>query len=234
MANPKKSVSWIIIVVTVPLILLCVVCTPANAGVSPDVGRSIGDSANGTTAIIGETNLRFVNATGVLIPNGTIKSNWADSHIVIPFDGPFDSSRYEDKLVEGDYKVEGAVGNTTITTIIYFVSPKLDIKTKVYGEDFSWVTKGANITFEADTNLWVIKGLLPNNITYKLIDPDGVPIRFSNIEVDKEGKNTTTINTAGMKTGVYTLRIETDPDTNNGLDTEGPEVSFEVRRKVLH
>ena len=34
-----------------------------------------------------------------------------------------------------------------------------------------------------------------------------------------------------MKTGLYTLRIETDPDTNNGLDTKGPEVSFEVKIK---
>lgn len=243
MANPnpnlKKSVSWIIIAVTVTLILLCVVCAPTNAGVSPDVGRAIGDEINGTSAIIGETNLSFVNATGVLIPNGTIKSNWADSHIVIPFEGPFDSSRYEDKLVEGEYKVEGRVGKTTISTIIYFVSPKLDVKTKVYGEDFSWVTKGANITFEGDTNLWIIKGEKPNNITYKLIDPNTLPLRevngisITNIKVDINGKNSITINTTGMKTGVYTLSIETDPATNNGLDKEGPSVSFEVRSKGI-
>ena len=36
-----------------------------------------------------------------------------------------------------------------------------------------------------------------------------------------------------MKTGVYTLSIETDPATNNGLDKEGPSVSFEVRSKGI-
>jgi len=174
-----KSYQLLSVLAFIIIISIFIFIVPANAGVSPDVGRSIGDAANGTSAIIGETNLRFVNATGFPIPNGTIKSNWADSHIVIPFKEPFDSSRYEDKLVEGEYKVEGAVGN--ITTIIYFVSPKLDVKTKVYGEDFDWVTKGANITFEADTNLWVIKGEKPpNNITYKLLDPNGVPLHEVN------------------------------------------------------
>jgi len=56
-------------------------------------------------------------------------------------------------------------------------------------------------------------------------------VTLKDITVDYNGKNSTTINTAGLKTGIYKLRIETDPITNNGLDTEGPEVSFEVRSK---
>jgi len=231
-----KSYLLLSVLAFIIIISIFIFVVPANAGVSPDVGRAIGDTANGTSAIIGETNLRFVSASGFPIPNGTIKSNWADSHIVIPFKEPFDSSRYEDKLVEGEYKVERVVGNTTFTTLIYFISPKLDVKTKVCGEEFSWVTKGDNMTFEADTNLWLITGTLLNNVTYKLIGPDGVQLHtvgnvsLSNIPVDYDGKNfTPPINTTGLKTDVYTLSIETDPDTNNGLDAEGSSVSFEVR-----
>ena len=227
----------------VALILIFTLFAPVKAGVSPEVGRVIGNASLGSTAIIGETNLSFVNASGVLISEGVIKSNWQDSHIIISFKGPFDSSE-EPKLVEGEYKVEGTAANATInatiSTIIYFVLPKLDANVKVKGEDFSWVTQGGNITFEAHTYLSIIKGPLPNNITYKLLDPDGlrVPeedvgenVSLENIDVSENGENTVTINTSKLDTDTrpYRLSIETDPETNNGLDVEGPAVSFEVR-----
>ncbi len=235
----NKIVSCSVVALTAALISVSVLFAPASAGVSPDVGRAIGDETNGTVAIIGETNLTFVDANGTLIPSGKLKGTWEDSKpIRFPNKGyVFDSSKEDlkDKLVEGEYNVIGDNGrNTTID----FYSPILNIKTKVCSEEFSWVIKGDNITFEADTNLNEINGTLPNNITYKLIGPDGVQLHtvgnvsLSNIPVDYGGKNTTSpINTTNLEFGTYTLSIETDPATNNGLDVEGPSVTFEVRSK---
>ena len=231
MANPK-SVSWSIIAVTVTLISLCALCAPANAGVSPDNGRSIGDNE---FAIIGERNLTFINATGDIIPDGVIQCTGQDVTAYIYFDGPFDSSNYKDELSLGNCKVIGPSGYGEID--VYFSLPKLDVTTEVYGVDFGWVTRSGEITFKGVTNLRVIKDSLPNYISFKLLDPFGVRLEDVNgvplTDIDVSGSDTTflTINTTGMKTGIYTLSIETDPATNNGLDEDGPEVSFEVRSK---
>ena len=242
--DKNKMTSWCIVVLTAALISMFVLFAPANAGVSPEEGSYI---YPGDSIIIGETNLSFFNATGVLISDGIILSNWENSHITIPFNGSFDSSRYEDELVPGDYIIavvdiddEGGI-TYLIESYIYFVSQKLDVTTEVCEEDFGWVTRGGDITFEANTNLWIITGPLPNNnISYKLLDPRGVrlyevnDVSLSDIDVSlDDGINYQTINTAGMRTGVYTLSIETDPATNNGLDKEGPTVSFEVKSKGI-
>lgn len=238
MANPKKSVSWRIIAVTVTLISLCALCAPANAGVSPDVGRSIGNAMDGTFTFIGETNLTFVDTNGTLILRGYLISAWENSNINIPFPNSgivFDSKKEAYRLLPGFYKVTDLVGGEK--TRIYFASKdELRVETKVCGEPFLWVTRGGDITFKADTKLHNIKGSLPNNITYKLLNPKGlrvpeykVGVPLSDIDVSENGENITMINTAGLDLGVYTLSIETDPATNNGLDVEGPAVTFEVK-----
>ncbi|MFV9677666.1 MAG: hypothetical protein ACNYVW_08460 [Methanosarcinales archaeon] len=221
------------------IILLVVLIAPANAGVSPTVGRAIGDAAN-ASAFIGETNLRFVDGTGASIPSGKLKSTWEGSNINIPFDTPFDSSSkaVKDNLIEGDYDV---IVDNRKTTSVTFYSPanQLKVETKVNGEDFSWVTRGGNITFNATTKLNMIKGMQPNNITYKLLDTQGVQMyavhgkTLTNISVDSTGGTSIIINTTGLDIGTYTLSIETDPDTNNGLDAEGPSVSFDVRSRGI-
>ena len=230
------------IAVTLILLACCALCVPAHAGVSPEVGRSVGDATNGTTAIIGETNLSFVDSDGILIPTGTLKGDWENSKpIRFPNAGSvFDSSK-EAYLDGGTYKVTGDNGGTT-TISFYFptffphsVAKARDVPTQVNGYDFDWVTRGGEITIKADTNLNEIRGPLPNVITYKLFDSrgarvyevNGVPL--SDISVDGSGGNSLTINTTGMRTGTYTLSIEIDPETNNGLDAESPERSFEVR-----
>ena len=225
-ANKNKIVPWGITVLIAALIALFVLSAPVNAGVSPAVGRAIND---GDWAIIGETNLSFVNKTGWLIPNGTIRCAGKNIISDIPFEGPFDSSHYKDELSLGNCKVISKLpeyGEISVS----FLPPILDVKTKVKGEDFSWVTRGANITFEAVTNLWIIEGPLPNTISYKLVDPYG---NVSRTKVDVSGSDVYSLplNTTGMRTGMYKLSIETDPATNNGLNVEGPAVSFEVRSK---
>ena len=226
-ANKNKIVPWGIAVLIAALVSLFVLSAPVNAGVSPAVGRAIND---GDWAIIGETNLSFVNKTGWLIPNGTIRCAGKNIISDIPFEGPFDSSHYKDELSLGNCKVISKLpeyGEISVS----FLPPILDVKTKVKGEDFSWVTRGGNITFEAVTNLWVIAGPLPNTISYKLIDPLGRRlyevngISMLNIEENKP----LTIDTSDLDTGSYKLSIETDPATNNGLDAEGPSITFEVR-----
>lgn len=226
-----KKKEYLLVVSAFSLLLLFVFIAPVNAGVSPDEGRAIGDDE---TAIIGETNLRFVDNDGNLIPSGTLESTWWESNINIRFRTPFDTtvSIVKDKLIEGKYKV---VGDNGKNINVYFNLPDLHAKTKVCGEDFSWVTRGDNITFEADTYLEVITGSLPNNITYKLLDPQGVQIYTVNnvslkdINVSYDGSNSTTINTTGLDIGTYTLCIKTDPATNNGLDEEGTPVTFDVK-----
>ena len=213
-------------------ILMLIVIAPANAGVSPDTGRSVGDNE---FAIIGETNMSFVNATDDEIHNGTIQCTGVDIIACIYFDGPFDSSHYEDELALGNCKVRGPSGYGEIS--VYFSPPKLDVTTVVCEENFDWITRGGNITFKAITNLWVIHGSLPNYINYKLLDPYGVPlddvngVPLTNIDVSGSDITSLTINTTGMRTGFYTLSIETDPDTNNGLDREGQKKTFEVKRE---
>jgi hypothetical protein len=239
MANHKTELLYILVAI-VTVLSLCALCTPANAGVSPDVGRDI---YPGDSIIIGETNLNFFNATGGSISAGVILSNWENSNIVIPFSGSFDSSRYDDELVPGEYIIVVIVidkeGNAeyVIESYMFFISPKLEVTATVNGEDFDWVTRGGDILFEMDTNMWIIDGLQPNYITYKLLDPSGesvqlfditgVPVTY--IDVSEGDVIFSMLNTAGMRTGVYTLSIKSDPDTNNGLDVEGNETSFEVR-----
>ena len=236
--DKNKIASWSVVVLTAALISMFVLFAPANAGVSPDVGRSIGDAANGTFAFIGERNLTFVDTNGTLIPEGYLKSDWPDSNINVPFpnNGTTFDSKIASDLLPGFYKVTNLVGDEK--TSIYFASTdELIVKTKVCGEDFSWVTRGGNITFdfEAYTKLNKINGSLPNNITYKLLDPNEIPLYVANgvplsdIDISGIGHNSITINTAGLDLGMYTLSIKTDPDTNNGLDAEGPTVTFEVK-----
>ena len=227
-ANKNKIVPWGIAVLIAALVSLFVLSAPANAGVSPSVGRNVSDNG---TVIIGETNIRFVDHDGNLIRSGTLESTWEGSNINIHFSTPFDTTSEEvkSKLTKGKYKV---VGDNNKIIHVYFELPALSVKTKVNGEDFSWVIRGGNITFEAVTNLWVIAGPLPNTISYKLIDlldnrrlyeVNGVSML--NIEESKP----LTIDTSDLDTGSYKLSIETDPATNNGLDAEGPSITFEVR-----
>ena len=243
--DKKKMASWSVVVLTAVLISMFVLFAPANAGVSPEEGKFIG---NNGIAIIGETNLTFFNKSVYIIPYGTIRSTAEDTPIdPISFNGPFDSSRYEDELATTDeYEVTGPNGKI----IVYFNPPELDVKVKIDGVEVSRVTQGDNITFEADTNLWhitnlswefwVFRGPLPNNIIYKLIDPNGlqrrrvngVSLRDIDVGFDYGGKNSLTINTAGLELGEYTLSLETDPATNNGLDKEGPSISFTIEKIV--
>lgn len=241
----RRGISRWVIAVTLLLLACCALCAPVQAGVSPDDGKYVG---NNGVVIIGETKVFFFNESEQIIPYGTIRSTNPDIPVFISFNGPFDSSSSEYKIdlaKTDEYQVTGPNGRITV----YFLPPELRAKTKVCGENFAWVKKGDNITLEANTNLWFItnlsrdflifKGPLPNNITYKLLDPSGlqvyvindVTLRDIDVGFDYNGKNSITINTANLKTGIYRLLIETDPDTNNGLDAEGPEVSFEVRSK---
>ncbi len=221
----KKKENLLVVSGFVLVLLLAFIAT-ASAGVGPKDGRDIGDNG---TAIIGETNLRFDG-----ISHGTLESTWEGSNIIIPFSTPFDTtSEYvKEKLVEGRYKVVGAEK----TIHVYFISPDLYVTTKVKAEDFSWVIKGDNITFEPDTNLHLIKGPQPNNITYKLENPRGGQLYkvgnvwLINISVSTDGG--IQINTTDLEElGKYTLSIETDPGTNNGLDAEGPSIEFTVKDK---
>ena len=238
--NKNKIVPWGIAVLIAALVSLFVLSAPANAGVSPAVGRYVGDNGE---AIVGETKLIFVNATNGVISEGRIINE--SYGIDIPFwNGYFDSSDvvYRDKLRKAckdseSNKIECKVVSMTNRSEIYlekfwFQLPDLNAVTKVNGEDYSWVIRGANITFEAVTNLWVIAGPLPNKISYKLIDlldnrrlyeVNGVSML--NIEENKP----LTMDTSDLDTGSYKLSIETDPATNNGLDAEGPSITFEVR-----
>jgi len=226
-ANKNKIVPWGITVLIAALVSLFVLSAPANAGVSPSVGRNVSDNG---TVIIGETNIRFVDHDGNLIRSGTLESTWEGSNINIHFSTPFDTTSEEvkSKLTKGKYKV---VGDNNRIIHVYFELPALSVKTKVNGEDSEWVIRGGNITFEAVTNLWVIAGPLPNKISYKLIDPLGRRlyevngVSMLNIEENKP----LTIDTSDLDTGSYKLSIETDPATNNGLDAEGPSITFEVR-----
>lgn len=243
MAN-RKSVSWhTIVAATAILISLCALCAPANAGVSPDVGRSIGDAINGTYAFIGETNLTFVDAAGDIIPEGYLVSDWTDSNINIPFPNrgtAFDSEEEDYRLLSGQYQVTDVLGAEKTRVIFVASEDDLEVETEVRGEEnFGWIIRGDAITFEATTSLEKIKGSESNYISYKLLDPRGVRIyevngiSLSDISVDIDGDNSLTLNTTGMRTGAYTLSIETDPETNNGLDAKGPGVSFEVRSKGI-
>jgi len=245
--NKNKIMPWGITVLIAALVSLFVLSAPANAGVSPAVGRYVGDNGE---AIVGETKLIFVNATNGVISEGRIINE--SYGIDIPFwNGYFDSSDvvYRNKLRKAcneskSNKIECKVVNMTNRSEIYlekiwFQLPDLNAITKVNGEYFIWVTRGANITFEATTtNLRrVIAGPLPNKISYKLIDPLGRRlyevngVLLSDISLNESDKSSITINTTGLELGEYKLSIETDPATNNGLDAEGPAASFEVRSK---
>jgi len=243
MAIRKEGVARGMIIVLLSLLALGVFSAPVHAGVSPEVGRAI---YPGDSIIIGETNLKFFNATGGLISKGVLLSNWENSNIVIPFEGSLDSSRYEEQLLPGEYIVvriviaEGGNIQYVIESYIFFVTPTLSVDTYVNGEKFYWVTRGADIVLEINTNMWIIEGLLPNYITYKLLDPSGALIQLYDNETGKPvqyidvSEGTViykVLNTGGLRTGMYTFSIKADPDTNDGLDAEGPKKSFEVRSK---
>ena len=247
--DKNKMASWsIVVLAAAALISTIVLFAPVNAGVSPAVGRSIGDAANGTIAIIGETNLSFVDESGVLINNGTtivnIKGPSEDTSeakknsVDIDFVGTFDTTKYDDSgeidnpLVPGTYNVSGGNKSTTIE----FKRPRLIAKT-----DKSDVIRGDTLTFEANTNLFRInRSAGPNYITFRLTDPNGHEktmvgvISLENVNVNITGINTTTIDTGDLVDfGEYTVCIKPDPDTNNGLGEDekykcGPPVTFEV------
>jgi hypothetical protein len=222
------------------IVLMFIVIAPANAGVSPDKGRSIGNATNGTLAFIGEINLTFVDTNGTLIPEGYLTSDWPDSNIDIlfPNNGSTFDSKLADSLRPGRYKVTDLVGVEKTPRIVFKSKYDLTIVDPKRGEK---VTKGDNITFEASTDLNWIKGLLSNYIKYKLIGPSCPSpgcinvsgVSLININVNETGNNLTTINTATLEMGTYTLSIETDPATNNGLDEEGPSVSFTVEARGI-
>ena len=247
MKEKKKKIKPYYFLIVFSCIIILMLILPANAGVGPDTGRYVGDNES---AVIGEINLRFVDAS-----DNPIHGNLPTSHIkyigkkeedirIQPFEEPFDSSEH-DELIEGDYEVTDGTNKTQI----YFATPNLDVVTKIGGGKFSkypkTVTKGDNITFKAITNLHTIKGPLPkNNATYilKLGDTqfrEVGGISLINISVNSTtGKNLTTINTADPKLviGTYTLSIEPDPATNNGLDPpdeECPSVSFTVEARGI-
>jgi len=217
------------IVVFAVLISMVVLSGVASAGVSQDEGRSIGDPINGTGAIIGETNLSFVDADGVLIPKGRIEAAWeGEPFIFIPFDGYFNSHYYEDELVKGPYRVIGETRNTTI----YFDRPKLDVEIRdEEGErEISKVLQGSNITFKAVTNLNTIDQS-SSNISYKLVTPDDVSAWYEDIAL-ANGTDVTKI-TVRLDPGEYKLSIKADSKTNNGLEAEGPSVSFTVEERSI-
>ncbi|MHC1635281.1 MAG: hypothetical protein ACXQTS_01480 [Candidatus Methanospirareceae archaeon] len=201
----------------------------ANAiGVSPQQGRVV---YNNETAIIGETNLSFAfNRSSPIIMKGKLEATWEGGPI-ISFEGSFDSryaERYEG-LVAGKYRVIDGEGK--IRMYVYFEEPSLVIKRiEVNKRESTKVVKGENITFVADTNLDIINA--STNISYKLVNPRGVPILIENITL-VNGSDTTTINTAQMDIGEYKISIKSDPDTNNGLDTEGPSVSFSIEERSI-
>ena len=231
------------IAVTLILLACCALCAPAQAGVSPEVGRAIYPYDN--DFIVGEKNLSFFDAAEFLISEGWILSNRETDNIVIRFNGPFDSSRYADALVPEPYTLAYIVFDEFDKPVmesytILIISPNLKVTPIVNEvEGFDWVTKGMEISFRVDTELQVIKGPLPNNITYKLVDNRNVQLKeingvsLTNIDVSGSNVDYLTINTTGMRTGEYRLSIETDPETNNGLDIEGDVTSFAVRSKGI-
>lgn len=229
----RKNVARALVMVTVTALLLCLLGAPALGGVDPRDGRVVGDNGK---VVIGETNVSFVNLTGQIIPVGVIQCTGGDVTSNIFFEGPFDTSNYKDALALGSCKIFGPTDEIDV----FFLPPELTVTTEVNGVDFAWITRGSEITFKSVTNLQVIDGSLPYNyVTFKLLDPrnvqltevNGVPL--TNIDVSGSAIGFLTINTSTMKTGMYTLSIETDPETNNGLDEEGPEISFEVRSKGI-
>jgi len=241
----KEGVARFMIVVLLAVLALGVSAAPVHAGVSPDEGKFVG---NNGAVIIGETNVNFFNESWEIIPYGTIRSRKTDISVAITFNGPFDSSAYEEELSKTDeYEVKGPNGNITV----YFFAPTLDAEVKVDAVEVTKVIQGDIISFTADTNLWIISNLtfdffifpgpLPNYVTYKLIDPNGLQrsrvgnVSLRNIDVgfDYLGKKTLIINTADLdELGSYKLSLTTDPETNNGLDKEGKPVSFELVRVV--
>lgn len=223
----KNKIILASMVVFVVLFSMVAMFGVANAGVSPKEGRRIYDNG---TAIIGETNLSFaINATAEPISSGKIEATWEGGPI-ISFEGPFDSrdAQQYKGLVAGRYKIV-VDGETKMH--VYFESPSLVIdRIIVRGRESTKVVKGENITFIVDTNLDIIN--TSTNITYKLVNPKGVPILIEDVPLVK-GANRTTINTAQLDTGKYKVSIKSNPDTNNGLEAEGPSVSFKVEKRSI-
>jgi acylphosphatase len=227
----KKGVARALVVVSITLFLLGLLGAPALGGVDPRDGRVVGDNGR---VVIGETNVRFINQTGQIISAGIIQCTGGDVTTNIFFEGPFDTSNYKDALALGSCQIFGP----SDVIDVFFLPPELTVTTEVNDVDFEWVTRGGEITFKRVTNLQVIEDSLPYNyVTFKLLDPrnvrlnevNGVPL--TDIDVSGGAIGFVTIDTTTMKTGRYTLSIETDPDSNNGLDEEGPQVSFAVRSK---
>jgi len=233
--------SFLLPVLTVIIISLLIL--PAHAGVSPAVGRAIGPYG---TAIIGETNLRFVDADGTLINDG---STWVT--IKGPISGPeyiknsvtikftlriFDTTLYDEPdeiknpLVQGTYIVSGGGKNI----IVEFVNPRLNVKV-----DREVVIPGIGITFTSETNLGLIASDAgPNYISFCITGPDGIKraivgaTSLENVNVNVQNSRTIATNTL-KEIGDYTVCTKPDPETNNGLGKEekyryGPTKSFKL------
>jgi hypothetical protein len=230
--------SFLLPVLTVIIISLLIL--PAHAGVSPAVGRAIDP---GGTAIIGETNLRFVDSSGSLINDGstwvTIKGpisgpeNIRDS-VIIKFNSRiFDTTLYDEPdekknpLVQGTYNVSG--GGT-----VEFVNPRLNVKV-----DRDVVIPGIVLNFTSETNLGLIApDAGPNYISFCITGPDDIEstqVGATSLEnVNVNVQNRRTIYTSDLKEiGNYTVCIKPDPETNNGLGKEekcryGPAKPFKL------
>ncbi|MBL7118338.1 MAG: hypothetical protein ISS94_06120, partial [Candidatus Syntrophoarchaeum sp.] len=231
--DKKKIISASIVVFAV-LISMVALSGVASAGVSPDDGRCI---YNDNRSIIGERNLSFwyineTNAT-IMVTNYTLVRDKDNKTIGGMFTDYFDSHYYKDMLTEGEYRIEES-GLTRLK--FFFDSPQLDVKIMdERGKEVSKVLKGENVRFEARTNLNTIKGnLLPNNVSFKLVAPDGyhIWINKNNITIEENGVANITIDTTPLDEGEYKLSVKADPNTNNGLDTEGSSVSFTIEKKI--
>ncbi len=219
------SASMVVFAVSISMVVLSGV---ANAGVSPDDGRCIYE---GNHSIIGERNLSFWYG-GLMITNYTLVRDKDNKTIGGIFTDYFDSHYYKDMLTEGEYRIEEN-GQTRLN--FFFDSPQLDVKIMdERGKEVSKVLKGENVNFEARTNLNIIEGNLPNNVSFKLVAPDGyhIWINKNNITIEENGVANITIDTTPLDEGEYKLSVKADPSTNNGLDAEGSSVSFTIEKKI--
>lgn len=234
----RKKILGTFMLPLLTIIIISLIILPAHAGVSPAVGRAIDPDG---TAIIGETNLRFVNASGTLINYGStevnIKGPSEDTSeakkdsVYIDFIGErFDTN--DESLVQGKYTVSGGGKNITVK----FVNPRLNVKV-----DRAVVIPGIDLTFTADTNLFhIAPDAGPNYIAFCITDPDDIEstqvgaTSLDNVNVNVNGKNSRTIYTRALKEiGDYTVCIKPDPETNNGLGKEekyryGPTKPFKL------
>jgi hypothetical protein len=192
------------------------------------------DICGGCPAIIGETNLTFLNGSAEPLlgsitmqgPTETAGGVEKDSTIM-SFSNPMDSSGYP--LVEATYKYWNA---TSQKWEVVFQKPRLEAFTTSpeAGEKVTRVAQGDNITLEAETNLEIIGSQC--KIDYKLSDPTGAiivsvnGISLMSQPIDGSGNGKVEIDTTGLQVGSYKLSIETTSSCE--LDAEGDEHTFSI------